>query len=233
MTSELIGRKFRASDQCGGLVRSEVGLVEPGPGSGKSLPCSSQSLRIATSVSIQLLTHLRVQTASDVFTPSVQPSISSKIPKREILMLSWTGGKERLRMGVALERSGRGGRGWLQEALVKCQEEGARGGSGERNSAPPSAGGGGATKGKRTEEREESVTMAAANELANFSSESNISTEWNNFAQIETFANPDNSTIRASLASTNWSATSSPASNVSNNTEEPFVILNGKVSHAK
>ena len=86
---------------------------------------------------------------------------------------------------------------------------------------------------ERGEEREESVTMAAANELANFSSESNISTEWNNFAQIETFANPDNSTIRASLASTNWSATSSPASNVSNNTEEPFVILNGKVSHAK
>ena len=86
---------------------------------------------------------------------------------------------------------------------------------------------------ERGEEREESVTMAAANELANFSSESNISTEWNNFAQIKTFANPDNSTIRASLASTNWSATSSPASNVSNNTEEPFVILNGKVSHAK
>ena len=86
---------------------------------------------------------------------------------------------------------------------------------------------------ERGEEREESVTMAAANKLANFSSESNISTEWNNFAQIETFANPDNSTIRASLASTNWSATSSPASNVSNNTEEPFVILNGKVSHAK
>ena len=74
--------------------------------------------------------------------------------------------------------------------------------------------------------------MAAANGLANFSSDSNLSTEWNNFAQTETsqtFANLDNSTVGNSLESTNWSAKTSPASNLSNNIDEPFVILKGKV----